>query len=122
VTFLFVLMLANPEGYAFYDRLSWGARLSAVTGAVVVAVLTLAVVSVFQNPEIARRPQPLNSTVSLEDGVLSPDHMANLGGQLFSTNLVAVEVAGTLLLVALVGCVAIVAQIRRPRHGGQAHG
>ena len=38
--------------------------------------------------------------------------MAHLGAQLFSRHLLAVEVAGTLLLVALVGTVAIVAQIR----------
>ena len=24
VTFLFVLMLAQPEGHAYYDRVSWG--------------------------------------------------------------------------------------------------
>ncbi len=47
--------------------------------------------------------------------------MAHLGAQLFSRNLLAVEVAGTLLLVALVGTVAIVAQIRHVRHGGTSH-
>ncbi len=26
VTFLFVLMLAQPEGHAFYDRIGWGLR------------------------------------------------------------------------------------------------
>ena len=35
--------------------------------------------------------------------------MAHLGGQLFSRYLIAIEVAGTLLLVGLVGAVAIVA-------------
>jgi NADH-quinone oxidoreductase subunit J len=122
VTFLFVLMLANPEGHAFYDRLSWGAGLSALTGALVVGVLTLVVVSVFQNPTIENRPQAPFSTVSLDDGILADEHMANLGAQLFSTNLVAVEVAGTLLLVALVGTVAIVAQIRKPAGGGPSRG
>ena len=41
VTFLFVLMLAQPEGHAFYDRISWGftprlraLRLTAVSFAV----------------------------------------------------------------------------------------
>ena len=41
--------------------------------------------------------------------------MAHLGGQLFSRHLVAVEVAGTLLLVALVGTVAIVRSRSRKR-------
>ena len=37
-------------------------------------------------------------------------HVARLGGELFGRHLIAVEVAGTLLLVALVGAAAIVAQ------------
>ena len=37
-------------------------------------------------------------------------HMANLGRHLFSEHLISVEVAGTLLLVALVGAVAIAIQ------------
>ncbi|MBI3838303.1 MAG: NADH-quinone oxidoreductase subunit J [Planctomycetia bacterium] len=123
VTFLFVLMLAQPEGQAFYDRLSWGARLSALTGALVVGVLTLTVVSVFQGPAVEDRPQSPFSKVALDDGILADQHMANLGAQLFSKNLVAVEVAGTLLLVALVGTVAIVAQIHKPAGGRErSHG
>lgn len=42
-------------------------------------------------------------------------HMAHLGRRLFSEQLVSVEVAGTLLLVALVGAVAIVIQGQGPR-------
>ena len=34
VTFLFVLMLAQPTGRAYYDRLCWEPLVSAVTGAV----------------------------------------------------------------------------------------
>jgi NADH-quinone oxidoreductase subunit J len=123
VTFLFVLMLAQPEGHAFYDRLSWAARLSALTGALVVGVLTLTVVSVFQGSAVENRPPVPFSTVALDDGILADEHMANLGAQLFSANLVAVEVAGTLLLVALVGTVAIVAQIHKPAGGRErSHG
>ncbi len=55
VTFLFVLMLAQPEGHAAYDRLSWGAGLAAVTGAVMVGVLTITVIGVF-DPSVARNP------------------------------------------------------------------
>ena len=44
--------------------------------------------------------------------------MARLGGQLFGRHLIAVELGGTLLLVALVGAVAIVIQGReRPGSG-----
>ena len=48
--------------------------------------------------------------------------MAHLGAQLFSRYLVAVEVAGTLLLVALVGTVAIVERIKKPERGGHSDG
>ena len=120
VTFLFVLMLAQPEGHAFYDRLSWAAPLSAFSGALVVGVLTVILVSVFHDPALANRPGIEMS--ALENEILAPQHMAHLGAWLFSKQLVAIEVAGTLLLVALVGAVAIVAQIHRPaeRRGPKA--
>ena len=50
----------------------------------------------------------------LASGVQSPQHVANLGRRLFGEHLVSVELAGTLLLVALVGAVAILIQ-GRPR-------
>jgi len=114
VTFLFVLMLANPEGHAFYDRLSWEAPLSAATGAVTIGVLTFALVGVFHPHD-----QPFAQIPAVEADrsaeILSSEHMAHLGAQLFSKHLVAVELAGTLLLVALVGCVAIVAEAKARR-------
>jgi NADH-quinone oxidoreductase subunit J len=120
VTFLFVLMLAQPKGQAPYDRVSWAPSLAALTGALMVGMLTLVVVGVFQNPAVDDRPQAAFTTAQLESEILADQHMAHLGARLFSTYLVAVEVAGTLLLVALVGTVAIVAQIRKP--GGPSHG
>jgi NADH:ubiquinone oxidoreductase subunit 6 (subunit J) len=47
-------------------------------------------------------------------GVLDPKHVANIGRRLFAEHLLSVELAGTLLLVALVGAVAIAIQ-GRPR-------
>jgi NADH-quinone oxidoreductase subunit J len=121
VTFLFVLMLAQPEGHTYYDRVSWEPLLAACTGAVLIGLLTA---SIFL-------PAEGNATQSgwkvdridastRESDILNSDHMAHLGGQLFSRYLIAVEVAGTLLLVALVGAVAIVTQGRQLRPGGQA--
>ena len=46
VTFLFVLMLAQPEGDAPYDRRSWEALLAAATGAVLVGILTMTLAGV----------------------------------------------------------------------------
>lgn len=111
VTFLFVLMLANPEGHAFYDRLSWEAPLSAITGAIMVGVLTFTLMGVF-NPKSGKYAQIPAVEVDRSTEILANEHMAHLGGQLFSKHLIAVELAGTLLLVALVGCVAIVAEAK----------
>jgi NADH-quinone oxidoreductase subunit J len=47
VTFLFVLMLAQPEGQAYYDRVSWEALLSAATGAVLVGMLMMVMIQSF---------------------------------------------------------------------------
>lgn len=111
VTFLFVLMLAQPEGHTYYDRVSWEPLLSACTGAVLIGLLTA---SLFLPAESKKVQSGWKSdTIAAADRqaeILAADHMAHLGRQLFSRYLVAVEVAGTLLLVALVGAVAIVAQ------------
>ncbi|MGD9720287.1 MAG: NADH-quinone oxidoreductase subunit J [Pirellulales bacterium] len=122
VTFLFVLMLAQPEGEAPYDQLSWAPKLAALTGALVIGVLTLTTVVVFENPTVDQRPHAPFTTAELGKDVLSGEHMAHLGAQLFGKHLAAIEIAGTLLLVALVGAVAIVSQIRRPPHGGPSDG
>ena len=51
VTFLFVLMLAQPEGKAPYDRVSWEALISAATGIVIVGVLSMTIGGVFSPAE-----------------------------------------------------------------------
>lgn len=107
VTFLFVLMLARPDGRANYDRSSWEALLSAAAGMIMVGMLTT---SIFSALEAAGRavPRPVAATtLALQNGVLSADHVARLGGELFGRHLLAVELAGTLLLAALVGASAI---------------
>jgi NADH-quinone oxidoreductase subunit J len=121
VTFLFVLMLAQPKGEAFYDRISWVPSLSAITGAAIVALLTLTVVSVLQNQTEPDLPPAAATVEALDNEILADQHMAHLGAQLFSGYLIAVEVAGTLLLVALVGTVAIVSRIQK-HDGGRSHG
>lgn len=180
VTFLFVLMLAQPEGHAYYDRISWGAapRFFASLTAVFFVVL---VVMAGASPDVeileARRAErdliqaeiaktTEDATVravrylrksdttkvevslapadgargalseqrtALETSILAsvqsnhPDwriteaavkledvqakyHAANLGAELFGRQLISVQVAGVLLLAALVGAVAIAAR------------
>ena len=102
VTFLFVLMLAQSGGRAFYDRVTWEPLLASATGAVLIGVLTMAIVgSSLQNV-------PHKTIEQLNANVLAEEHVAHLGAELFSHYLIPVEVAGTLLLVALVGTIAMV--------------
>lgn len=194
VTFLFVIMLAQPEGHAVYDRLTWGwfakpaaaIAASLLIGAVVYALDGVAVgglretvaaaldehaasadeppalrgsqvaraeldeqegatilkltptsdaaaaelspaaadaiaqrvlerlQSAANDDEAARVPESLSVqlTPALDGGddVLGEHHMAHLGAYLFSRHLVALEVAGTLLLVAMVGAVTMLSQ------------
>jgi NADH-quinone oxidoreductase subunit J len=139
VTFLFVLMLAQPEGHAYYDRVSWEAPLSALAGAVMVGLLTMTVsnaispspgtpgegeVAVNSLPEGQGTKPPSPGTPGEGRGEGPPPselHMAQLGAELFGRHLIAVEVAGTLLLAALVGAAAIVAQGRQAIPPGSAH-
>jgi NADH-quinone oxidoreductase subunit J len=109
VTFLFVLMLAQSTGRAYYDRVSWEPLVSAVTGAVLLGILTMALVST----DFAATP--VLTDEALRHNVLSLDHVAHLGEELFSRYMIAVEVAGTLLLAALVGTIAIVSHERTPQ-------
>jgi NADH-quinone oxidoreductase subunit J len=114
VTFLFLLMLADPQGRAYYDRVGWETAVSAFTGAVIVGILSMTTVSVLRSP-----PQPFMAAAATSEqraeGVLSEYPMAMIGESLFSRHLIAVGVAGTLLLAALVGAAAVVAQGRGGR-------
>ncbi|MBN2580117.1 MAG: NADH-quinone oxidoreductase subunit J [Pirellulales bacterium] len=106
VTFLFVLMLAQPEGKAAYDRASWEAMLSAVTGVVLIGVLSITVGGALTAPP----PEAAPSAAAVQAGVLRPQHVAALGTELFGRHLIAIQIAGTLLLTALVGAAVIIAQ------------
>lgn len=113
VTFLFVLMLAQPRGRASYDRVSWEALVSAATGAVLVGVLSMAIhhgLAVGQ----AQRPAVPATAEQLQEGVLASDHVVQIGSELFGRYLLAVEVAGVLLSVALIGAAAMLVHGRSP--------
>jgi NADH-quinone oxidoreductase subunit J len=129
VTFLFVLMLAQPEGRASYDRVSWEASISAVAGMMIVGVLSMTIGGVFSRAEAAggdgdggRSRQDVAQVdktggenvlrppaeEAMAANILAPQHVARIGDELFGRHLIAVEVAGTLLLAALVGAAVIV--------------
>jgi NADH-quinone oxidoreductase subunit J len=122
VTFLFVIMLAQPEGHSPYDRLTWGG-LPKILG-VVTAGMFFGILIHMLGPlkDDAARPLTPETIAAAHDnltaagGILTEKHMANLGRHLWSEHLISIELAGTLLLVALVGAVAIVS-FGRPRLG-----
>jgi NADH-quinone oxidoreductase subunit J len=119
VTFLFVLMLADQEGKTIYDRVSWDAFLSAAAGMVMVGILSLTIGGVFGAPSASGSPEiSAPSEEELISSVLSPYHVASVGMELFGRHLIAIEVAGTLLLAALVGAAAIVAHNQRVQWSG----
>jgi NADH-quinone oxidoreductase subunit J len=113
VTVLFVLMLAQPEGSATYDRVTWAwfsAPWALLVGGVLLGALLLGL-----TPD--RVPAAPPASAPGADVAFDQHHMARLGGELFGRHLVAVEIVGTLLLVALVGAIAIVGQGRTSDRG-----
>ncbi|MHB0956438.1 MAG: NADH-quinone oxidoreductase subunit J family protein [Pirellulaceae bacterium] len=103
VTFLFVIMLAQPEGHAPYDRITWAwytKSVAALTAALLVAILTFAL-------SAAAGPWANRGDLIASRDVLHAEHMARFGGELFGRHMLSVEIAGALLLVALVGAISI---------------
>lgn len=141
VTFLFVIMLAQPEGHDYYDRISWGTvptTFATLAGVLLVGGLAYRLVSLDEasssrlpggnglasnsqsgSPTFVPSTEPVGTGPARQAGptekLLHREHMAKLGNELFSKHLVSVEVAGTLLLVALVGAIAIMIQGRDAR-------
>jgi len=116
VTFLFILMLAQPSGRASYDRVSWEGLLSTACATFLVGVLSMTVTSVLTSPE-AHRDSARFTAQQREQVVLADEHMKQIGAQLFGRYLVAVELVGVLLLAALVGAAVIVGHARGPLIG-----
>ena len=106
VMFLFVLMLAQPSGLASYDRVSNEPLLAAVAGAVLLGLLTLSIGRMSAGPAAPAA----GSSAAVPADPLTENHVARLGGELFGRHLVAVEAAGVLLLVALIGAIAVVSR------------
>jgi len=129
VTFLFVLMLAEPSGRAPYDRQAWEGLVSALSGAFLVGILSLTVARALADPAEVMSPVPVTDQAR-QAGILAEDHVRRIGQVLFDLPeaagpsrapkpgyLIAVEAAGVLLLAALVGAAAIVGRSRTPQAG-----
>jgi NADH-quinone oxidoreductase subunit J len=117
VTFLFVIMLAQPAGHSAYDRMSWSplTKPLAIFSAALILGAVLGVTHVWIPRSNTKADDVVKaglvaksqSTELQAGGVMDKQHTALLGRELFSRQLIAVEVAGTLLMAALVGAVAI---------------
>ena len=120
VTFLFIILLAQQQGLAAYDRRAVRPVATTVTAFVLLGALLVsmrawtdagraepATAYVLPPPEIAATANPFSTPDEGTGG------MRALGRSLFGDYLFAVEMAGTLLLVAAVGAIAIA-----PRRAG----
>jgi NADH-quinone oxidoreductase subunit J len=139
VTFLFVIMLAQSEGRATYDRLARSPGRATLTCFLLFWSLLYALLAIRGAPggdptgdrkivrgarqTIYRRMGPQFPAAIVLNKALSPTsrlpesesenasgrHVAGLGGALFTDHLVTVELAGALLFVALIGALMIAA-------------
>lgn len=127
VTFLFVLMLAQQEGHAQYDHKASNPHLTSVFGMVLFASLILGIASWPKSPISGPAVETEGGTIALAgqqhqfftnntieqsySWSRHPDSkvgsLHGLGRSLFGDYLFAVELAGTLLLVASIGAVAM---------------
>lgn len=129
VTFLFVIMLAQQAGLSDADARSREPLLACVAGFVLLGALLYVLRGAFitgdrDEQAIALKP-PVAATLSAYSGpapnrvepgtvALPAENVAGLGVSLFTDYLFAVELGGTLLLVATVGAIAIAGR----REGG----
>jgi NADH-quinone oxidoreductase subunit J len=116
VMFLFVIMMAQQSGTALYDRLAREPGLAVLASFVLLIALVSATVSTYRGESPALTPTPggagVTNTALLDDAPDSPQ-VAKLGATLFAEHWVSLEVAGTMLLVAMVGTIVIAARRER---------
>jgi NADH-quinone oxidoreductase subunit J len=133
VTFLFVIMLAQMEGRATYDRAARSPFRATITCFLLFWALLYSLflvrppqvaaegvglrnLPVLRAPDLATAKRPVSDVVAravrptlhLSDSKgLEKPHVAGLGETLYTDYLITVELAGTLLFVALIGALAI---------------
>jgi NADH-quinone oxidoreductase subunit J len=133
VTFLFVVMLAQPEGTAPYDRLTREPFLASCVAGLALAVTLLSTLYFSANTEVGQSPvagarsaRPAVATVAAAvDKTKLPTkinakaaHTEGLGRSLFLEHYLSVEVIGVLLLAAVVGAMQIATHRVEPASDG----
>src|SRR5208337_1690266 len=119
VTFLFVIMLAQMEGKALYDRAARAPASATFTCFLLFWCLLYTLGPLHpQHPAAKAIAHAQRQTSAMRDasGAEKPD-VAGLGESLYSDHLVTVELAGALLFVALIAAVAITGPKRPIRPG-----
>jgi len=118
VIFLFVLMLARPEGGASYDLDVFRPVVVSLVGIVVAVLAAGTAISLLGTGDL------LEWSAEVGDrsvGVLQNSHVFAIGQELYQKYLVALEVVAAILLVALIGAALIVGKaegfILGPRGG-----
>lgn len=114
VTFLFVIMLAQQGGAARYDQQSRQSVVAIVSAFVLLGAIVFTLQSRSPAADSAATDDSgkvaasrVGNPLSQFDADHPPGSMKGLGRSLFGDYLFAVELAGTLLLVASVGAIAI---------------
>jgi len=106
VTFLFVIMLAQQSGATVYDQHARQPFIATVTAFVLLGGILF---SLSRNADAAPKPNPFLAPPAEAAVVAAPavGTLRGLGTSLFGPYLFAVELAGTLLLIATIGAIAI---------------
>jgi len=115
VTFVFVIMLAQQSGATIYDQRSRQPFLSTLAAFLVLGALLATLKSATSqdiNLADSQTPAVANPFSNVPEGE-SLGTMRGLGRSLFCDYLFAVELAGTLLLVATIGAIAIAPRRRQ---------
>lgn len=117
VTFVFVIMLAQQSGATAYDQRARQPVVATIAAFVVLALilntLQLSREDAPSQPQVGALPTVAANPLSRPDSDKSLARMRGLGRSLFGDYLFAVELAGTLLLVATIGAIAIAPRRRR---------
>lgn len=112
VTFVFVIMLAQQSGATIYDQRSRQPLLATITAFLLLGALLGTLRSSTSDDFHAAAQQTQEAGTNLmsrppENARIDADTMTGLGRSLFGDYLFAVELAGTILLVATIGAIAI---------------
>jgi NADH-quinone oxidoreductase subunit J len=124
VTFLFVIMLAQQAGAAGYDRRAYQPELATIAGCLLLGALLFTLqewggknatdgVGRFIAPSADVVANPLSQPITNAAGETDLGTLQGVGRSLFGDYLFAVEIAGTVLLIATIGTIALAP--RRPQ-------